>query len=151
MYNISKIIVPTDLSRFSLTAFDYAKDIAERYESEIYIVCIIDKNPPLVLLQNSNRKTKMTKEEYEEKIKKEFNSVLRHLQDSTNAIVKGEIRSGDDSDEITNFAAEIKADLIVLATHSRTGFLRSVLGSVADKLIQNSKCPILAIPPIEQD
>ena len=151
MYNVNKIILPTDLSRFSLTAFDYAKDIAERNDSEIYIVYVLDKNPPMVLLQSSNGKTKMTREEYEGKIKKEFNSVLRQLQDSTNAIVKGEMRTGDDSDEIINFASEIKADLIILSTHSRTGFLRSVLGSVADQVIHNAKCPILVIPPIEQE
>jgi nucleotide-binding universal stress UspA family protein len=151
MYNVNRIILPTDLSSFSLTAFDYAKDIAERNDSEIYIIYVLDKNPPLVLLQSSNGKTKMTKDEYEGKIKKEFNSVLRQLQDSTNAIVKGEIRVGDDSEEIISLASEIKADLIILSTHSRTGFLRSILGSVADKVIQNAKCPILVIPPIEEE
>jgi len=151
MYKISKIILPTDLSRFSLTAFDYAKDIAEQYEAEIYMVYVLEKAPPLVMLQNSNGKSKMTQAEYEEKVKKEFNSVLGQLQDSTNSIVKGIIRKGDDSDEIISFSNEIKADMIILSTHSRTGFLRSVLGSVADKVIQNARCPILVIPPIEEE
>jgi nucleotide-binding universal stress UspA family protein len=151
MYKASKIILPTDLSSFSLTAFDYVKDIAEQYEAEIYLVYVLDPNPPMVMLQNSGSKTILTKEKFEEKIKKDFNSLLGQLQDSTNAIVKGIIRTGDDSDEIINFSNEIKADMIILSTHSRTGFLRSVLGSVADKVIQNAKCPILVIPPIEQE
>lgn len=151
MYKVSRIILPTDLSRFSLTAFDYAKDIAEQYEAEIHILYVLDNNPPLVMLQNQKGKLKLTKEEYEEKIKKEFNSVLGQLKDSTNALVKGAIRKGDDSEEIIAFSNEIKADLIILSTHSRTGFLRSVLGSVADKVIQNAKCPILVIPPIEEE
>lgn len=151
MYKVSKIILPTDLSRFSLTAFDYVKDIAEQYEAEIYLVYVLDPNPPMVMLQSSGSKTKLTKEKYEAKVKKEFNSLLGQLQDSTDTIVKGIIRTGDDSDEIINFSNEIKADMIVLSTHSRTGFLRSVLGSVADKVIQNAKCPILVIPPIDQE
>jgi nucleotide-binding universal stress UspA family protein len=151
MYKVSKIILPTDLSRFSLTAFDYAKDIAEQYEAEIYLVCVLDNNPPLVMLQNQKGMPKLSVEEYEEKIKKEFNSVLGQLQDSTNALVKGVVRKGDDSDEIISFSHEIKADMIILSTHSRTGFLRSVLGSVADKVIQNARCPILVIPPREED
>lgn len=151
MYNVNRIILPTDLSSFSLTAFDYAKDIAERNDSTIYFLYVLDKNPPLVLLQSSNGKKKVTQEEYEAKIKKDFESVLRQLQDSTNAIVKGEIRRGNDSEEIIGFASEVKADLIILSTHSRTGFLRSILGSVADKVIQNAKCPILVIPPIEEE
>ena len=53
--------------------------------------------------------------------------------------------------KIISFSHEIKADLIILSTHSRTGFLRSVLGSVADKVIQNARCPILVIPPIEEE
>lgn len=151
MYKVSKIILPTDLSRFSLTAFDYAKDIAEQYEAEIYIVFVLDNNPPLVMLQNIKGKSSLTKEEYEARKIKEFKSVLAELKDSTSALVKGEIRHGDDSDEIISFSNEIKADLIILSTHSRTGFLRSVLGSVADKVIQNARCPILVIPPREEE
>ncbi len=151
MYKVSKIILPTDLSSFSLTAFDYAKDVAEQYDAEINILYVLDNNPPLVMLKNSNGKSSISKEELEEKLSKEFNSVLGQLQDNTTALVKGAIRKGDDSEQIIAFSNEIKADLIILSTHSRTGFLRSVLGSVADKVIQNARCPILVIPPREED
>jgi nucleotide-binding universal stress UspA family protein len=34
-----------------------------------------------------------------------------------------------------------------MVTHGRTGMARTVLGSVADALLQRAPCPVLVIPP----
>ncbi|HEX2982385.1 MAG TPA: universal stress protein, partial [Ignavibacteriales bacterium] len=46
---------------------------------------------------------------------------------------------------------EAKADLIIIATHGRTGILHTLLGSVAEKVIRYSKCPVLVTTPSEED
>ncbi len=43
------------------------------------------------------------------------------------------------------------ADLIVLASRGRGGFSRTLLGSVADKVIRGSAPPVLVVPPAEED
>ncbi|MBB3261885.1 nucleotide-binding universal stress UspA family protein [Paraburkholderia bannensis] len=47
---------------------------------------------------------------------------------------------------IARTAAESKADLIVMGTHGRRGVRRLVLGSVADRVLRSSRCPILLVP-----
>ena len=57
-----------------------------------------------------------------------------------------EIRPGDVTDVISETAAEIKADLIVLTTDGRNGFLDALRGSHSERILQRAPCPLLAIP-----
>ncbi|MGE5443086.1 MAG: universal stress protein, partial [Ignavibacteriales bacterium] len=45
------------------------------------------------------------------------------------------------------YATSKNADLIVINTHGRKGIKRLILGSVAEKVIQESHCPVLALKP----
>src|SRR5262249_14208631 len=44
-------------------------------------------------------------------------------------------------------AGDLEADLVVLATHGRRGLVRAVLGSVAEKVVRGSPCPVLVVRP----
>jgi archaellum component FlaC len=52
---------------------------------------------------------------------------------------------GNAADEIVRVADEENVDLIVIATHGRTGLDRLIFGSVAGKVVQLAKCPVLTI------
>ncbi|KWA18942.1 universal stress protein UspA [Burkholderia territorii] len=55
--------------------------------------------------------------------------------------------AGEDvAQRIVGLAGEINADLIVMGTHGRRGFQRLFLGSVAERVLRQAKCPILMIP-----
>jgi nucleotide-binding universal stress UspA family protein len=48
--------------------------------------------------------------------------------------------------ELVRHAQKVGADLIVVGTHGRTGIQHVVLGSVAERVVQHSTCPVLVIP-----
>jgi nucleotide-binding universal stress UspA family protein len=48
--------------------------------------------------------------------------------------------------EIVRHAEKTGADLIVLATHGRTGLAHTIMGSVAERVVQRATCPVLVIP-----
>ena len=48
--------------------------------------------------------------------------------------------------EIVARASETKADLIVMGTHGRSGLAHALLGSVAERVVQHSPCPVLIVP-----
>ncbi len=50
---------------------------------------------------------------------------------------------------ICQAAQELKMDLIVIGSHGRTGLSRMLFGSVAEKVAQHTKCPILLLHPLE--
>ena len=70
--------------------------------------------------------------------------IAAQLEPAT-AEVQVEIRSGRQADEILSFAAEVDADLIAMSTHGRSGIGRWVFGSVADRILRRSRCPVLLV------
>ena len=62
--------------------------------------------------------------------------------------VTGRIESGSPGDEIVRAASEEGFDLIVMATHGRSGWKRALLGSVADHVLRHSPgVPVLLVHP----
>ncbi|MGL4464470.1 MAG: universal stress protein, partial [Planctomycetia bacterium] len=55
------------------------------------------------------------------------------------------IRHGVPFHEIEKYAKEIEADLLVLATHGRTGLAHFLLGSVAERVVRTAPCPVLTV------
>jgi universal stress protein A len=56
-------------------------------------------------------------------------------------------RSGEPAAGILMAQADISADLIVMATHGRTGISHFFVGSVAERVVRESGCPVLTIRP----
>lgn len=53
--------------------------------------------------------------------------------------------TGDPAVEILRAAAELKVDVIVMATHGRAGLSRLFLGSVAERVVRDSQRPVLTV------
>lgn len=53
--------------------------------------------------------------------------------------------AGDPAEQISKHASKIDADLIVMATHGRSGFKKLLLGSVSDKVLTQAKVPVLLV------
>jgi nucleotide-binding universal stress UspA family protein len=58
---------------------------------------------------------------------------------------------GNPGDEIVGYAMKIGADLIVMGTHGRGGLSRVLLGSVAEKVLRGTCCPVLVVPVRRSD
>jgi nucleotide-binding universal stress UspA family protein len=86
----------------------------------------------------------------ETETKKQMTETAEEINDSEIDIVQV-IRNGTDYEEIVKYSNESNADLIVLATHGRTGVLHTVLGSIAEKVIRYTKRPVLVIHPEEEE
>lgn len=56
-----------------------------------------------------------------------------------------DIRFGHPGEEIPDYARENSADLIVIPSHGRHGMRRFVLGSVAERVLRHSPCPVLVL------
>lgn len=59
--------------------------------------------------------------------------------------VKVMLRRGVPFGEIINAARKCKADLIVMATHGRSGLRQMLIGSVAEKVVRHAPCPVLTV------
>lgn len=151
MFNVKKIIVPTDFSKLSFTAFDYARSLAKQYNAKIYLMFVMEKMPPFLAVRSLDVDEKQVLAHMEDEAKKELRETAELLRGDSDLEVESIFKKGVDYEEVVKFSEEAKADLIIIATHGRTGILHTLLGSVAEKVIRYSKCPVLVTTPSEED
>ena len=65
--------------------------------------------------------------------------------------VTGKVLAGDVGEEILRYSDEMGANLIVMGTHGYKGLERIMFGSVADKVVKTSCCPVLTINPYREE
>ena len=64
---------------------------------------------------------------------------------------KVEVRVGSPVAEIVAAAHDLKADLLCVGTHGRTGLAHLILGSQAERIIREAPCPVLTVKPPPTD
>jgi nucleotide-binding universal stress UspA family protein len=138
----NRILVPIDFSRPSLKAMPYALAISRQFGADVYLLHVTDvaQQPPPTLLTLPL----VPQSEWDQRLMKRLETlVLKYRTDGKVSAL--EPRIGSAYEEICDVAREIKADLIVLATHGYTGYKRMFLGSVAERVVQHSPCPVLVV------
>jgi len=141
-----KILVPTDYSELSLAALDYARSFSEVFGAQIYLLHTLDTIPVLAL-DTMDLTTETVIYETEKNAKSDLHHfVITRIGTVPNLIEV--VRRGIAEDQIVQFTREEGIDLIVMATHGRSGIAHVLLGSVAEKVVQHSLVPVLTVKPI---
>jgi len=143
---IKKILLPTDLSSASISAFKYAKSLAEKYGATIYVLHVLENIPPVLSIRSLDLTLERLEKNMEENAKNQLEKIVKENLKTKNK-VQTFIRKGVVDDEIIKFAEEKKVDLIVMGTHGRTGIELTILGSIAEKVVRKAKCPVLTVKP----
>lgn len=148
MKTINKILVPIDFSPFSLAGMEYVKFLAMLYDTEIYLLYVVPENVLVAPYPNVDLNSETILRDTMEKAREELHHFVGdHLKNMRD--VKQVVRCGKPSKEIVTFAQEEAIDLIVMATHGRTGLAHVLMGSVAEKVVQYSTVPVLTVKPEE--
>ena len=139
---MQKILVPFDGSGFSENAFENALEIAEKFESELIVMTVIQSK-----ISDSTGMSLQRLEEIQDEQEDIATTMLKKLEASAKAknvsfSIKI-IHNPSPSDGIVTFAENNSIDLIVMGSHGRTGLRKIVLGSVANGVIGHAKCSVL--------
>jgi universal stress protein A len=133
MVYLRKILVTTDLSEFSLAAMEYATTFGLLFASQIFLLHVVEGK------EGHTRRPEADPQAALEKF------ILNQINPDIKLIPV--VRFGNPASEIKKFAEEEQVDLVVLATHGRTGLKLMVMGSVAEKVVRLSNIPVLAVKP----
>ncbi len=137
------ILCPVDFSEVSMNALRYAADICRECQGKLALIHVVE---PIVAPSDFSFGP-MTLTEVEDSLLGRAKAAMEEtaaklgLQGQTSVIVS----RGRASDEIVRTAQEIKAGLIVMGTHGRTGFSRTLLGSTAERVVRKATCPVLTL------
>ena len=152
------IMVPLDGSRFSLRALPYALDITKRYKARVVLLRAVEKSIPFsgvgtpmgletgasarMAMEEAARLDRLNTQRARKYMKKKLDEVISESIEATFHVVTGE-----PFESIVKTCKKERADLIVMTTHGKSGLKRAILGSVADKVIRESRTPVMVIRP----
>jgi nucleotide-binding universal stress UspA family protein len=142
----SNIVVPIDFSEYTDEILEYASEIAGRFNASVHVIHIVPTMDYFTPYES------FMAAEYVEAMQRDIESETVKQLDAAAARVKAAnvtkaIRTGSAFIEITGYADSVGADLIVMGTHGRGGLEHILLGSVAEKVVRKSSCPVLTIRP----
>jgi nucleotide-binding universal stress UspA family protein len=149
------IVVPLDGSGLAEQVLPHVKDLAQRHTTTIHLISIAPLSPALAggttvrlypLVVSSADLELQTNER--ERIEAELTNYLRGIAidlEGSHVKTRVEVRFGEPAEEIIAYAEDVKADLIAMCTHGRTGLARWAYGSIADKVMHHAPCPVLLI------
>jgi nucleotide-binding universal stress UspA family protein len=151
MFKVKNILLPTDFSKISLAAAEYAAVLAEQYKAKIHLLHVLEKTPPILAIRSLDLSREKIIHSIEKDAKDHLKECVEKVKKLKNVEILPVLKKGIDYEEIINYSKEKKIDVIVIATHGRTGILHTLLGSVAEKVIRYSKTPVLVITPTSKD
>lgn len=151
MFNIKNILLPTDFSPLSLSAAEYAIDLAEQNHARIHLLHVLEKTPPILTIRSLDLSEEKIRQSIESDAKEMLEGAVVKIRKGKDIQIVPVIKKGVDYEEIVAYSEENDIDVIIIATHGRTGLLHTLLGSVAEKVIRYAKCPVLVITPKEGD
>jgi nucleotide-binding universal stress UspA family protein len=151
MLEIKLILCPIDFSEFSARAYRHALSVAQHYRAKLVAQHVVELSRYPYADYGACEGDYAA---FAQALRKGGEDQLREfMKNHTHDEVRPEfaVHQGAAPDCILTFAQEKKADLIVMGTHGRRGYDRLVLGSVTNRVMRTTPCPVLAICNLSQD
>ena len=141
-----KIVVPVDGSELAECVIPHVETIARAAQAVVELVEVIE---PLKIPTRGG--IALSEADLEQIELQTYNEVQNYLAKITEPLRSKDIEvhskaiKGKAAESIVDYARSINADLIIMATHGRSGISRWVWGSVADRILHASHTPVLLI------
>lgn len=143
---IKRILVPVDFSANSHEALDYAADLAKPFKAELVAMFVIEPiyyaapdyaGVSSSILSGLIDEQRRSAREQLARLEKQFSK--RRIA------LRTVMQTGTPYQVIVDGAKRLKADLIVMATHGRTGVSHLLMGSVSERVVRTATCPVLTL------
>jgi len=139
-----KILYPTDFSDVSKKALDYIKQLKESGTKEVIVLHVIDERGIGTITRFAPGNADAVLQSIEADSRKEARSIEAKLKQS-GFNVKVRIETGIPLREILRVEKQEGVSAIVIGSHGKTNLEEMLLGSVSEKVIRQSKSPVLVI------
>ncbi len=139
---LQRILVPTDFSEHSLTGLPYAASIASRFAASVVLLHVAENIPRRGRERASPSEATLRQQTERDSLQSLLEAQTRHGIACTPLV-----RIGAPAEEILRCVEEERIDLVVMATHGRTGVRHMLMGSVAETVVRRSPVPVLTVKP----
>lgn len=132
---LDRILLPVDGTEIFSETMSYLRELNMDSATEVFLLHVL---PP-------------GSEEYTAAADHPLLKKYYDVMDSDGWKVSAELRSGEPTKEITQFAVQVKASLLVMSTHGRSGLENIREGSVAEQVVSQSPCPTFILHSTRDD
>lgn len=141
---MKKILVPIDGSEGSMKALNKAIELGLKFESEISVISVVPEVYLIDQVPNAYTYVESMDETAIDMTTKVLDSAEERLKDYPYP-TSAHYEVGNISREILNFADEQNVDLIVMGNRGLGAFSRTFLGSISNKVINQSHIDVLVV------
>ncbi len=138
------ILVPIDFSEHSINALKYSVLFAQTFSSRLVLVYVVEP----VIYPSDLGFGQVAIPSLEADMHARGEEQLRrlaelHIPSSVDHVLH--VRSGKPFHEINELAGEVRADLVIIATHGHSGLEQVLFGSTAEKVVRKAPCAVLTL------
>lgn len=142
---LRNILWPTDLSPLSLAAADAARDLARRLGARLHVIYVAPiLVPDSTIAMETAGDWLVSSADIRGSAKRALDRLIRDYFRDDRTVTR-DVRHGTPWQEICEYARSHSVDMIVMATHGSSGLKHALLGSVAERVVQHSSCPVLIV------
>jgi len=146
--NINSILFPTDFSEYNEAALEYASRLAAEAGATLHLVHVHDTRDLSTAMGEASYLYASTWEEERRRAEKRLNKLV---PPDPAVACEHHFLLGLPDAEIVGYATDHKIDLIVMASHGRSGLSRLVMGSIAEAVMRKAPCPVLVVKQPEAE
>src|SRR5271168_656846 len=143
---LQKILLPTDFSNYLTAATKYACELATKFDAELHLLHTLDIHLSSTPEFGMGLALPKYISESRAAAEKSLAGVLDPKWSAGRTVIQAVVE-GSPKAEIIQYARKQNIDLIVLATHGRTGLPHILMGSVAETVVRTAPCPVLTVRP----
>lgn len=148
MAKIEKLLLTTDLSEASAAAFPMASLLARQSEASVTVVTVLDLDPQLPpgVIGLSPTREASFRQEARQRVEAHMAEMIATYFDDPSVVARLVLEGHAAAKLVCELARDEDFDMIVTATHGRSGVARMVLGSVAEKIVRHAECAVTLVP-----
>jgi len=146
MKQVQKILFPVDLTEKIDPLLPWVTTLVEKFDATLIVLFVTQDLASFTSFYMPHPHIKSMQEEALKAAQQKMEEVRQqYFQDFKK--VETRVVQGDPAAKILEVAQKEGVDLIIMGTHGRKGLERAIFGSVCDKVVRNSKIPVLTIYP----
>lgn len=145
--HLKKILVPTDFSGYSETAFNYALALAQEFGCEIVLLNVLEPQPAI----GAARSTRLVPHSEDELSVAERKLRSWAARPDLKTSISSTTSTGEAANEITATARDLDVDLIVIAAHGYKSWRHFCLGSTTEGVVRRASCPVFVVREKEHE
>ncbi|HEV3024173.1 MAG TPA: universal stress protein [Pirellulales bacterium] len=132
------VVVPVDFSDRAFEALDLACELVDDL-SKLHVVHVLAEIDP------NEAGSIFHPVAYETRRQHALRLLSERMADTKYSQVQIHVEFGDPGAKIAELIQALQADLVVIPSHCRTGLMRLLIGSVAEKVVRLATCPVLVL------